>query len=136
MGQFHTGSILFQQFFFKTFLIRSAAGSPPRYSVLFLQSFRSISAVPAITSSSSRASNTETSLESTTWKTVTSAPEDCGRSYWCCCQAGKVTINYHSPFERQPFPSSRLWLFSEHSSLLSYSRVIIFTPSSLEPSMM
>lgn len=77
MGQFHTVSILFQHFFFKTFFfMKSAAGSPPRYSVLFLQSFRSISAVPAITSSSSLASNTETSLESTTWKTVTSAPEE------------------------------------------------------------
>lgn len=41
--------------------------SPPRYSVLVLQSFRSISAVPAITSSSSLASNTDTRRESTTW---------------------------------------------------------------------
>lgn len=41
---------------------------PPLYSVLFLQSARSISAVPAITSSSSLASNTDTSRTSTTWK--------------------------------------------------------------------
>lgn len=41
--------------------------TPPLYSVLLLQSLRSISTVPAITSSSSRASNTDTSLESTTW---------------------------------------------------------------------
>ena len=41
--------------------------SPPRYSVCFLQSATSISAVPAITNSSSLASNTDTSLESTTY---------------------------------------------------------------------
>lgn len=40
--------------------------SPPLYSVLFLQSLRSISAVPAMTSSSSLASKTDTSLASTT----------------------------------------------------------------------
>lgn len=58
-------------FFFKTVngVCAGPASSPPRYSVLFRQSFRSISAVPAITSSSSLASNTETSLESTTWNT-------------------------------------------------------------------
>lgn len=42
---------------------------PPLYSVLFLQSARSISAVPAITSSSSLASKTDTSRTSTTWRT-------------------------------------------------------------------
>lgn len=41
--------------------------TPPLYSVLLLQSPRSISTVPAITNSSSRASKTDTSLESTTW---------------------------------------------------------------------
>lgn len=41
--------------------------SPPLYSVLFLQSLRSISAVPAMTSSSSLASKTDTSLASTTY---------------------------------------------------------------------
>lgn len=49
---------------------------PPLYSVLLLQSARSISTVPAITSSSSRASNTDTSLESTTWTQR--------RSCWLC----------------------------------------------------
>lgn len=44
----------------------SSQSSPPLYSVLLRQSLRSISAVPAMTSSSSRASNTETSLASTT----------------------------------------------------------------------
>lgn len=45
----------------------SLTHTPPLYSVLLLQSLRSISTVPAITSSSSRASKTDTSLESTTW---------------------------------------------------------------------
>lgn len=44
---------------------------PPRYSVLFRQSARSISAVPAITSSSSLASNTDTRRTSTTYHTQT-----------------------------------------------------------------
>lgn len=41
---------------------------PERYSVFFLQSQMSISAVPAITSSNSRASNTDTRRGSTTCK--------------------------------------------------------------------
>ena len=72
--------------------------SPPLYSALFRQSARSISAVPAITSSSSLASNTETSLESTTWN-----PEKAS-----ACQPNHIA-KFHSLFlwvklgSRSPF---------------------------------